>query len=267
MYNDNNFYHRHITCVNCMKKGHLYNKCPYPITSYGIIAFKKFIINGKFVYKFLLIQRRNTIGYVDIIRSKYKNKDIMNKVCIEEMALIEKKKIIASKSFDDIWTDLWINKESRIYKLEYQHAKSNYENNNIKDMILSTINETKWADTEFTFPKGRRNNRESILSCALREFTEETGIDKKHINLINPTYVINEQFIGSNGIFYKHSYFLAQIDIDELPYINDSNSIQFEEIKYINWFTFKEAVNIFRNYSPTTRHILYQIHSFLQNSI
>jgi hypothetical protein len=64
-------------CNNCGKKGHIYNQCKMPITSIGIIVFRKH--NERIEY--LMIRRRDTLGYIDFMRGKYSvnNRDyIMN---------------------------------------------------------------------------------------------------------------------------------------------------------------------------------------------
>ena len=54
-------------CSNCGKNGHLFQQCKYPITSVGIIGFRK--VNEEFEY--LMIRRKDTIGYIEFIRGKY----------------------------------------------------------------------------------------------------------------------------------------------------------------------------------------------------
>ncbi len=46
--------------------------------------------------------------------------------------------------------------------------------------MLPLINIT-YTDTEWGIPKGRRNNKESDLEVALREFEEETNVNDKII--------------------------------------------------------------------------------------
>ena len=48
-------------CKNCGKRGHINKFCSEPITSYGIIL----INNLNNIPKYLFIQRRNTIGFID----------------------------------------------------------------------------------------------------------------------------------------------------------------------------------------------------------
>ena len=54
-------------CCNCGKTGHVYRKCMSPIMSLGIILVK--LEND--VIKYLLIQRRDTLGFVEFMRGKY----------------------------------------------------------------------------------------------------------------------------------------------------------------------------------------------------
>jgi 8-oxo-dGTP pyrophosphatase MutT (NUDIX family) len=53
----------------------------------------------------------------------------------------------------------------------------------ILDELLEN-SKTNWTETEWEFPKGRKNYQERDIDCALREFEEETGISKENINII-----------------------------------------------------------------------------------
>jgi len=64
-------------CNNCGKTGHAYHSCKSPITSIGIVAFKP----SESGLQYLIIRRKDSLGYIDFIRGKYPlyNKDyIMN---------------------------------------------------------------------------------------------------------------------------------------------------------------------------------------------
>ena len=56
-------------CINCGKNGHSFHNCSKPIMSNGIIAFTKKDKD----YKYLLICRKDTLGYVEFLRGKYKS--------------------------------------------------------------------------------------------------------------------------------------------------------------------------------------------------
>ncbi len=49
---------------------------------------------------------------------------------------------------------------------------TNGETFSLADLMEET--NTSWIEPEWGFPKGRRNNQETDLDCALREFKEET---------------------------------------------------------------------------------------------
>jgi ADP-ribose pyrophosphatase YjhB (NUDIX family) len=68
---------------------------------------------------------------------------------------------------------------------------------------------------EWGFPKGRRNmSKESGLECALRELREETGI-KQNIAEVLKVKPFEEVFTGSNGVRYKHIYYVARIGANQ----------------------------------------------------
>ena len=56
-----------IYCGNCGEEGHTYRRCLSPIMSLGVILYK--IEDG--VTKYLLIQRKDTLGFVEFMRGKY----------------------------------------------------------------------------------------------------------------------------------------------------------------------------------------------------
>ena len=55
------------------------------------------------------------------------------------------------------------------------------------------------------------------ISCALREFQEETGYSKNSINIIQNLVPFEEIFTGSNYKSYKHCYYVAHISDDVNP--------------------------------------------------
>ena len=89
---------------------------------------------------------------------------------------------------------------------------SNNEIITLNDIIENS--KTQWSETEWEFPKGRRNSKERDIDCALREFEEETGINKNRISVIENILPFEEIFIGTNHKSYKHKYFLAYMNED-----------------------------------------------------
>ena len=67
----------YVYCNNCGKTGHIFQNCKKPIISSGIIAFRK--VNNQFQY--LMICRKDTLGYVDFMRGKY---PLYNKIFLKQ---------------------------------------------------------------------------------------------------------------------------------------------------------------------------------------
>ena len=63
-----------IICKNCNSIGHIYRECPHPISSYGIVVYK--IINN--ISYYLMIQRKNSLSFMEFIKGNYKPTDINN---------------------------------------------------------------------------------------------------------------------------------------------------------------------------------------------
>lgn len=248
-----------IKCLNCDKKDHIFKTCKYPINSYGIIAYTK--IND--ILKVVLIQRKDTIGYIDFIRGKYSQDNTENsiKLLIEEMTEHEREKIL-NYPFRTIWDNMWFNKKSITYLNEFKTAEKKFKKFDKYNIIIGSCS-SKFDDTEFGFPKGRKMKNETKIECALREFREETGLTNKDIkiDLENPTKFI-EVFYGSNTLVYRHTYYLAELITDKILSIDPSNVFQLEEIKQVCLKTFKESVQLFSS-SPSKRNIMYQVKKHL----
>ena len=92
-----------LYCNNCGKKGHLYNQCKLPITSLGIIAFR---FNQEKL-EFLMIRRRDTLGFIDFMRGKYslQNKDYIKNMIYQMTD--EERIMLKNHSFQELLSKLW----------------------------------------------------------------------------------------------------------------------------------------------------------------
>jgi 8-oxo-dGTP pyrophosphatase MutT (NUDIX family) len=242
-------------CNNCGKPGHLFNSCKMPITSSGVIVFRK-SNSGEFEY--LLIRRKETLGYIDFMRGKYSvyNKEyIMN--MMKQMTSYEKERL-KTIEFDLLWKDIWGEGFcNNRYRLEESISRDKY-NSLIEGVLLrndfytldSVIDESMkysvWSEPEWGFPKGRRNNNENDYDCATREFCEETGY---HMNMIKPIQNVipfEELFTGSNYLSYKHKYFLAYMNYNDTL---DTEKYQRSEVSKMAWYTIDACLTQIRDYN------------------
>lgn len=260
-------------CGNCGIKGHIYKECTGPITSIGIIAFRqnendklsdifinyldKVESNRNNENKVLLIQRKDTMGYIDLIRGKYPkdNAEKYIKIFISEM-IPEEINSLKTKDFDTLWDELWADHTSKYYKNDKKEAKEKFSKLDLTKFINDSLIQ-QWCFQEFGLPKGRRNLHETFKKCAIREFEEETGYSSDDYIILDELGYIEEEFTGSNDIQYKHIYFLATIHNDsEYPSINPLNKYQLNEIKNIGFFTLSECMSLIRNYNTEKKNII-----------
>ena len=252
-------------CNNCGKLGHTFNQCKLPIISYGIIVFR-YSSRG---LEFLMLRRKDSFGYIDFIRGKYTPYNIFHlQNIVNEMSNAEKTMIL-THPFDKLWKQMWGNTPSNQFKNEENISSKkmetikagvsiNDELITLKDIVDKS--ETNWVETEWEFPKGRRNHKEKDLECALREFEEETGISHHSISVIENVLPFEEIFIGSNHKSYKHKYFLAYMDESEELLSN----FQVTEVSKLEWKTIDECLASIRPYNLEKKKLITNINKVLQ---
>jgi 8-oxo-dGTP pyrophosphatase MutT (NUDIX family) len=259
-------------CNNCGKQGHMFHQCKLPITSYGIIAFR----GGSEGIEYLMIRRKNSFGYIDFVRGKYSPYNLTQlKNMIDEMSLHEKEQIL-TQSFDRLWREMW--GETNILNIQYKNeenlSKKKFEllkEGVIIDNSLYTLKDivemsnTAWCETEWEFPKGRRNQKEKDLDCALREFQEETGISQNKLTIVENLLAFEEIFIGSNHKAYKHKYFLALFNnLQEQYNLDELNNFQLTEVSKLEWKTLDKCLESIRPYNLEKKEIIKNINKVLQ---
>jgi 8-oxo-dGTP pyrophosphatase MutT (NUDIX family) len=256
-------------CNNCGKQGHQFHQCKLPITSYGIIVFRSSAEQG---IQYLMIRRKNSFGYIDFIRGKYIQNNLEHlQIMFNEMS-IEEKEQIRTNNFETLWKIMWGIQDSghqSQFKGEEQASQKKFEalkNGLLINGEIVTLDSlidnstTRWLETEWEFPKGRRNFQEKDLDCALREFEEETGISKKTIKIIENILPFEEMFLGSNHKSYKHKYFLGYTEN-----INNSlNNYQQTEVSKIEWKTLEECLESIRPYNLEKKQLIININKVLQ---
>jgi len=267
-------------CTNCGLSGHVFRNCLSPVTSYGLIAVRYMkdnnvsslfskattISNGNDSIQFLLIQRKDSLAFVEFIRGKYNPYEddylgrLLRGMTQDEQALL------LSKSFDELWHSVWGESSSvKSHKNDYETSDKKFLI--IKDQLPELIknNPAKWTEPEWGFPKGRRNPHESDLNCAIREFQEETGLKRSDFTIIQNTYPISETFFGSNQVHYCHKYYIAVCNTSVEVEMNMENPHMAREIGAIKWCTLDEATTKIRPDNVEKREILLKAGKIMRN--
>ena len=242
------------------------------INIYNIIKTINNINNKKLFYNiindmkinllFLFVRKKNSIEYIEFIKGKYNISNQNSYLKLLNYMTLEEIDVIKNNNFTDIWNNLWnITENNKLlnlrYENEYLNSKDKFEkiDKSVFEKIKIIYNEPEWG-----FPKGKKNRYETNLDCALREFNEETGMNKIIIlNSINP---INEIFYGTNNIKYKHIYYISLYDdinnIIDKSYLNDCN-----EISDIEWYNYENSNIIIRSYHIKKKMIIMNIIKFI----
>lgn len=257
-------------CNNCGKVGHAFHQCKHPITSTGIIAFRKSTNTSKLEY--LMIRRKDTLGFVDFMRGKYPiycKRYLMN--IINEMTQNEKKKLL-SNTFNQLWNELWGGNIGIQYRGEEKTSKDKFNIlrdegivcGAVKYTLKSLIEEsnTNWIEPEWGFPKGRRNYQEKDLHCALREFEEETGYPKTCLKIIQNVNPFEEIFTGSNYKSYKHRYYIAYMDATNISL----KPHQTTEVSKVDWKDFTQVLRCIRPYNIEKQIITKNVNKLLNSN-
>lgn len=289
---------QHGFCSNCGRSGHTFRQCVEPVSSYGVLVFRwisrspSWIPSSEFckdnrnptgivnmIPEVLMIQRKDSLGFMDIMRGKYTTNDPEYiKKQLKGMTNKERQRLL-NDDFDEIWNDIWVSdldssnryiRDKMISKQKLAELRTGVELANGTKYTLADLlrQEPGFFETpEWGFPKGRRNPHESDIQCAFRELGEETGICDDELLRANNVLPFVEQFYGSNDIHYRHSYYLAQYVGDREISFDVLNTEMTREIGDMSWKSLDEALILLRPENIEKRGILIQLASLLRNYV
>ena len=247
--NKKSYYHN-VICQNCGERGHHIKDCPNPVTSLGIILYRRLESN----IQYLIVCRRNTIGFVEFIRGKYALNDAPYIQQLFNVMTEHEIEMILNNTFECLWEFLWMDKQ---FKKESSKVKRDYNNAYIKYTKINTDHKIeqfiknkskKYVEQEWGFPKGRRNYNESNYKAALREFCEETNISLKDIKLWPESNVFDEIYTSYDNIKYKNIYYLAEyVGTGDLG-IDPRKPEQYTEVSKIGFYNYENTLSKLRDY-------------------
>jgi 8-oxo-dGTP pyrophosphatase MutT (NUDIX family) len=215
-------------CGNCGKYGHLFKDCSEPVISIGIIGFKNCTVEKNI--KLLAVMRRHSYAYVELVRAKYDKDNLEYIKDLVQGLTPEEQFFLISRSFNEIWEELWTVKEVGPFIKDREICCKNFEESLPQLRKIISEFEPFYQSPEWGFPKGRRNMNETDFTCALREFREETGLSIDEFDIIESFGTFSEVYKANNGVNYKHIYYIAEIKDGIVPTINKDDLHQVGEV-------------------------------------
>jgi 8-oxo-dGTP pyrophosphatase MutT (NUDIX family) len=225
--------------------------------------------------QFLLIQRRDSLGFIELMRGRFKVTDIdYIRLHLGGITQAERDKY-REGPFELLWDGMWGLNHSHLYKNEFEIAKAKWEqiHNGVTDLngrawtiddILTGLPEPP-ATPEWGFPKGRRDAQESDYTCAIREMYEETGVRECEVIPIHNLEPLTESFFGTNHVHYCHKYFIIWVPPTLKVEYDDSNDHMRREIGDLQWFSLNTALLHLRPDNIEKREVLLRAASLFRN--
>ena len=243
---------------------------------------------------FLMVSRKFSLGFIEFVRGRYDISDAKSIIGLFEQMTLNEIIYIHKHDYDDILY-YFLNRKNesreivlnRIYEGKYslEYCESKIKFNTLKSPsdfpdsdvawglhFYTTNVKPRWEQVEWGFPKGRREKRtEENIVCACREFEEETGYTKDQYVVLNKIEPLEENMIGTNGIKYRHIYYLAldlttdtDADNNLTPEGNDREYDRYE-IGDIMWMIYDDCMSHIRPYHMEKKNILTKVYLFLLN--
>ena len=223
-----------------------------------------------------MIKRKDSLCYIEFIRGKYNIKNFNYiQILINKFNNDEKKRIL-KYDYETLWKQLWLIDEiDSKYNDEFNNSKDKFnklkegiidKNNNLINLNYFVQNsDTDYIESEWEFPKGRKNKGEKNKECAIREFLEETNYNSDDYEIIMNIKPFIEDYIGENKIRYTHIYYVALLkNNDKKLEINKKDMLQCLEVSDIKWLNKEECENKIRNYHLTRKKVIDNIFNFLK---
>lgn len=266
---------RRLCCSNCGVEGHLFRECEKPIMSYGILAIQRMdtsanlcttspILTGYDLIRplqILLICRRDSLSFIEFIRGKYSTTDLNYLYTLLQNMTKREHEKIRYMTFDELWRSVW-GSAADTHKNDYETSERRYRSlGDISELL--DAHPTIWLEPEWGFPKGRRNSGETEVAGALREFEEETNINRMSLSLFQNVHPFVETFVGSNQVQYCHKYFLAMCRQTDLS-LSHENPHMSREIGAIGWFTIEQALEKIRPASKEKLGVLVKLDAIMR---
>lgn len=222
------------------------------IQSYGIVC-----INPK-NNKVLFIQKRNSYEFVDFIHGKYDINNHNELIKLFKGMKYNEKIIILSLNFDFMWYYVYLDiNKFQHNKYYFNQIFNKYFNHNKYEKLIDLVklNIFEHNKSIWEIPKGKKLNKNELdLDCAIREFIEESNIQRN-----NFTIILNDRLsysFNDKNVNYTYHYYIAQINDNQQQYQQQTQQYQqqqqqqhksnnlLSEVKNIKWLNIDDIKSL-----------------------
>lgn len=211
--------------------------------SYGLICLRP----GPSGHQILMVKKSVTYHFCEFAAGHYHKHNSSHLQQLFNNMTYHEKMTILSMKYQNIWYQIYRENPDKVFlqgcksvwASSYFKKKKKFEmsflidnGESLRELISSSHN----AETPWEFPKGRRNESmgESDISCAIREFYEETGVNDSQFSIIwhIPPYVTTYTDFGT---VYQNIYYFAKATSIYEPEFKFYDKQQMSEISACKW--------------------------------
>jgi 8-oxo-dGTP pyrophosphatase MutT (NUDIX family) len=203
-----------------------------------------------------MIRRKDSMSFAEFMRGKYDPEDQQYVGRLIQNMTIEEQTAVKTQVFETLWRSMWGDDHA---SADFMVSRERFNRLDVKALV--DAHPSVYPEPEWGFPKGRRIRGETDVDCAIREFNEETNVDRDAY-LVLRNIRLEETFEGLNHIQYRHVYFVAVItDVNKVNLHQRFTPMQRREISGIAWKTFTECESLVRPHHIQRQAMLDQLKS------
>jgi 8-oxo-dGTP pyrophosphatase MutT (NUDIX family) len=207
--------------------------------SFGIILTRRNAASGQ--QEAMLERDRYSYEFSEFVHGRYSRKNVRAVVALIGGMSINERLDIYSLDFTQIWYRIWLTADRHeLFHKKFSKFHSSWMRDDGGTFLRSLIQGGAGAcmspppPERWGFPKGRRqSNRESDISCAIREFEEETGIPKRDYQILSG---IKRRSVHIHmGVRYVQVFYVAMVRRHLMPVVDLRRLDQAAEIAELRW--------------------------------
>jgi len=215
--------------------------------SYGIILTRKNTDTGRL--EAVLVRGRYSYEYGEFVHGRYSRKNSKTVTALLDAMSINERLDIYSLDFGQMWYRIWLTtKHPELYNrkcAKFQSAWMRVDSGKVlRELIQESCTDPRAQQqrnggVRWEFPRGRRkSSQEPDINCAVREFLEESGIEKRDYQIL-PNFQRKVSFVHM-GVRYVTLYYAAIARRFIQPCVDLRTLDQVAEVSEVRWMDIEQ---------------------------